>query len=117
MFRRLAEQKESRIEEGHLMPDHAHDDFDSAEVCGVAGDRVYQREERDSSGTSVRGAKAQFRRAALLGRGYFVSTVGRDEAVIREYDHSYYFIATFIKDNLRSHAANIVYSGAEAERR
>ena len=50
-------------------------------------------------------------------RGYFVSTVGRDEAVIRKYDHSYYFIATFIKDNLRSHAANIVYSGAEAERR
>ncbi len=24
MFRKLAEQKESRIEEGHLMPDHVH---------------------------------------------------------------------------------------------
>ena len=24
VFRRLAEQKESRIEEGHLMPDHVH---------------------------------------------------------------------------------------------
>jgi REP element-mobilizing transposase RayT len=29
--------------------------------------------------------EARFRRAALLARGYFVSTVGRDEAVIREY--------------------------------
>jgi putative transposase len=24
VFRKLAEQKESRIEEGHLMPDHVH---------------------------------------------------------------------------------------------
>lgn len=24
VFRRLAEQKESRVEEGHLMPDHVH---------------------------------------------------------------------------------------------
>ena len=24
VFRRLSEQKESRIEEGHLMPDHVH---------------------------------------------------------------------------------------------
>jgi putative transposase len=24
VFRRLAEQKESKIEEGHLMPDHVH---------------------------------------------------------------------------------------------
>jgi REP element-mobilizing transposase RayT len=29
--------------------------------------------------------KAQLRGAALLGQRYFVSTVGRDEAVIREY--------------------------------
>jgi len=29
VFRKLAQQKESRIEEGHLMPDHvSHDDFD-----------------------------------------------------------------------------------------
>jgi hypothetical protein len=40
VFHRLAKQKESLIEEGHLMGDHVHiDDIDSAEVCGFAGGR------------------------------------------------------------------------------
>ena len=35
VFHRLARQKESIIEEGHLMPDHVHfDDFNSSEVFG-----------------------------------------------------------------------------------
>ncbi len=39
VFRKLAAQKESRIEEGHLMPDHVHiDDCDTAEICRVASD-------------------------------------------------------------------------------
>jgi len=33
VLRRLAGQKESRIEEGHLMPDHVHPSFASAGVC------------------------------------------------------------------------------------
>lgn len=48
VFRKLAMQKESRIEEGHLMPDHVHiDDCDSAEVCGATGYRVYQNQEKE----------------------------------------------------------------------
>jgi putative transposase len=44
VFKRLAEQKESRIEEGHFDErTRAHADRDTAEICGVAGDRVYQR--------------------------------------------------------------------------
>ena len=39
----------------------------SAETLGGAGDRIYQREERDSHCPGVRGSAAQFRRAALLG--------------------------------------------------
>ena len=66
VFRRLAEQKESRVEEGHLMPDHVHMML-RTEVCGVAGGRVHQGKERDPSGPSVRGAQAQLRRAELLG--------------------------------------------------
>jgi hypothetical protein len=42
----------------------AHDDRDPAEICGVAGGRIRKGEERDSFGAS---------------------TVGRDEAVIRDY--------------------------------
>jgi hypothetical protein len=46
VFRRLAQQKESRIEEGHLLADHVHM-FDSAEICGVAGGWLHQGEECD----------------------------------------------------------------------
>jgi putative transposase len=35
--------------------------------------------------TRVHGERKHNYRAILLGPGYFVSTVGRDEAVIREY--------------------------------
>ena len=62
------QQKESRIEEGHLMPDHVHMMIcDPAEVCGVAGGRVHQGQERDPFGAGLRGAEAQLRRAAFLG--------------------------------------------------
>ncbi len=86
VFRKLAAQKECRVEEGHLMPDHVHmmlsipPKYAVSQVVGfIKGKsaihlaRVY------------RGAQAQLRRPALLARGYFVSTVGRDEAVIRQY--------------------------------
>src|SRR4030088_250273 len=40
VFRKLAEQKESRIEEGHLLLDHVHlFDLDPTEARSVAGDR------------------------------------------------------------------------------
>ena len=63
----------------------AHDDLDTAKVRGVGGDWVHQRKERDSSGACVRRTEAQLCRTAFLARGYFVSTVGRDETLIREY--------------------------------
>jgi putative transposase len=86
MFRRLAEQKESRIEEGHLMADHVHmmisipPKYAVAQVVGfIKGKsaihvaRVYGERKRSFVG------------ANFWARGYFVSTVGRDEASIREY--------------------------------
>src|SRR5580704_6821470 len=63
----------------------SHDDLDPAEIRGLASDRLHQEQERDPFGPCLRGAEAQFHRPALWARGYFVSTVGRDEAVIREY--------------------------------
>ncbi len=72
VFRKLAAQKESRIEEGHLMPDHVHMMIcDPAEVCGVAGGRVYQGQERDSSCAGVWRAEAKLRGAAFLGSRLF----------------------------------------------
>ena len=85
-FRKLAEQKESRIEEGHLLPDHVHmlisipPKYAVAQVIGfIKGKsaihlaRVYG------------GRKQNFVGQSFWGRGYFVSTVGRDEAVVRDY--------------------------------
>jgi putative transposase len=86
VFRRLAEQKESRIEEGHLMPDHVHmmlaipTKFAVSQVVGyIKGksanhlSRVYGERKRNFVGQH------------FWARGYFVSTVCRDEAVIRAY--------------------------------
>ena len=86
IFRKLAARKESRIEEGHLMPDHVHmmiaipPKYAVSQVVGyIKGKsaihlaRVYGERRRNFVGQS------------FWARGYFVSTVGRDEATIREY--------------------------------
>jgi Transposase IS200 like len=51
VFRKLAQQKESR----------------STEICGLAGGRVYQGQECDPSGPCIRREETQFCGAALLG--------------------------------------------------
>jgi len=86
VFRKLAQQKESRIEEGHLLSDHVHmlmaipPKYAVAQVIGfIKGKsaihlaRVYGERKRNFVGQH------------FWARGYFVSTVGRDERVIREY--------------------------------
>ena len=86
ILRELARQKESRIEEGHLMKDHVHmlivipPKYAVANVVGyikvksaIHLARVYGERKRNYAGQS------------FWARGYFVSTVGRDEEVIRNY--------------------------------
>ena len=86
VLRKLAAQKECRVEEGHLMPDHVHmmlsipPKYSVSQVVGfIKGKsaihlaRVYGERKRNFVGQH------------FWARGYFVSTVGRDEAVIREY--------------------------------
>ena len=86
VFKRLAARKESRIEEGHLMVDHVHmmiaipPKYAVSQVVGfIKGKsaihlaRVYGERKRNFVGQH------------FWARGYFVSTVGRDEEVIREY--------------------------------
>jgi putative transposase len=86
VFRELARQKESRVEEGHLMSDHVHmmlaipPKYAVSQVVGyIKGKsaihlaRVYGERKRNFVG--------QY----FWARGYFVSTVGRDEVMIREY--------------------------------
>ncbi len=86
VFRTLAEQKECRVEEGHLMPDHVHmllsipPKHAVSQVVGyIKGKsaiwlaRVYAERKKNFLGQH------------FWARGFFVSTVGRDETVIREY--------------------------------
>ena len=86
MFRKLAEQKESRIEEGHLMPDHVHmmisipPKYAVSQVVGFIKGKSAIHLAR-----SYGRAKRNFVGQHFWARGYFVSTVGRDEEVIREY--------------------------------
>ncbi len=86
VFHRLAKQKESVIEEGHIMPDHVHlmisipPKYSVAQVVGfIKGKsaihiaRMYMEKKRNYVGQH------------FWARGHFASTVGRDEQVIREY--------------------------------
>ena len=89
LFHQLAKQKESRIEEGHLLSDHVHmmiaipPEYAVPQVMGyIKGKsaihvaRVYGERKRNFVGQH------------FWARGYFVSTVGRDETVIRAYIRS-----------------------------
>jgi len=86
VFRRLALQKESQIEEGHLMPDHVHMMISIPPKYAVSQVVGYIKGKSAIHLARVYGArKRNFVGQHFWARGYFVSTVGRDEAVIREY--------------------------------
>ncbi len=86
VFRRLAEHRESRIEEGHLQADHVHmmisipPKYSVSQVIGYIKGKSAIHIAR-----TFGGRKRNFVGQHFWSRGYFVSTVGRDEAVIREY--------------------------------
>jgi len=86
VFKELARHRESEVLEGHLMPDHVHmmisipPKYAVSQVVGyIKGKsaihlaRVYMGKKRNFVGQS------------FWARGYYVSTVGRDEQVVREY--------------------------------
>ena len=86
VFRTLTEQKEIRIEEGHLMPDHVHmmiaipPKYSVAHVVGYIKGKSAIHVAR-----TFMERKRNFVGQHFWARGYFVSTVGRDERMIREY--------------------------------
>jgi putative transposase len=86
VFRGLAGHHESRIEEGHLMPDHVHmsiaipPKYSVSQGIGYINGKsaIHIAREYDER-------KRNFVGQHSWARGYLVSTVGRDEAQIREY--------------------------------
>ncbi len=86
LFHRLARQKESEIEEGHLMPDHVHMLISIPPKYAVAQVVGYIKGKSAIHIARHHGERARnFVGQHFWARGYFVSTVGRDEQVIRRY--------------------------------
>ncbi len=86
VFRRLAMQKESRIEEGHLMSDHVHMMITIPPKYAVSQVIGYSKGKSAIHWAGVYGErKRSFVGQHFWARGYFVSTVGRDEERIRAY--------------------------------
>jgi REP-associated tyrosine transposase len=86
LLRQLAMQRESRIEEGHLMRDHVHmlvsipPKYSVSQVVGYLKGKSAIHIAR-----TFMGKPRNFTGESFWARGYFVSTVGRDEKQIREY--------------------------------
>src|SRR5215468_11844007 len=86
VFKTLTEQKESRVEEGHLMPDHVHmllsvpPKYAVAQVVGFIKGKSAIHIARTFMGRRQNDTGHHF-----WARGYYVSTVGKDEATVREY--------------------------------
>jgi len=86
VFRQLAMQRESRVEEGHLMADHVHmmvaipPKYSVAQVIGYIKGKSAIHIAR-----TYMGVRRNFVGQHFWARGYFVSTVGRDEHIIRAY--------------------------------
>ena len=86
VFRVLTEHKESRVEEGHLMFDHVHMLLTIPPKYAVANVVGYIKGKSAIHIARTFGErKRNFIGQHFWARGYFVSTVGRDEAFIREY--------------------------------
>jgi len=86
VFRELARHKESSVEEGHLMGDHVHmlesipPKYSVSQVVGYIKGKSAIHIAR-----TYMGKRQNFVGQNFWARGYFVSTVGRDEATVREY--------------------------------
>ncbi len=86
VFHDLARRRESEIEEGHIKADHVHmlisipPKYAVAQVIGFIKGKSAIHIAR-----TYTGRKRNFVGQHFWARGYFVSTVGRDEAVIRKY--------------------------------
>jgi putative transposase len=86
VFRDLAQQRECTVEEGHLQGDHVHmlisipPKYAVAQVIGYVKGKSAIHIAR-----TYLGRRQNFTGQHFWARGYYVSTVGRDEATIRQY--------------------------------
>ena len=86
VFRELVQHWEGKVEEGHLMGDHVHmlvsipPKYSVSQVVGYIKGKSAIHIAR-----TYMGRRQNFVGQHFWARGYYVSTVGRDETTIREY--------------------------------
>jgi len=86
VFKELARSRESEVIEGHLSSDHVHmlisipPKYSVAQVVGYIKGKSAIHVARN-----YMGQKRNFTGHQFWARGYYVSTVGRDEKAVREY--------------------------------
>ena len=86
VFRSLAEQWECRVEEGHLMPDHVHMLVSVPPKHSVSNVMGFIKGKSAIHIARVyAGRRRNFVGQHFWARGYWVSTVGKNEAAVRQY--------------------------------
>ena len=86
IFHDLAKQKGSKIEEGHLQTDHVHMCISIPPKYAVSNVIGYIKgKSAISIARNFMGRKRNFSGENFWARGYFVSTVGLDEEVVKKY--------------------------------
>jgi len=86
IFKELVQHREGKVEEGHLMADHVHmlvsipPKYSVSQVVGYIKGKSAIHIAR-----TYMGRRQNFVGQHFWARGYYVSTVGRDETTIREY--------------------------------
>jgi putative transposase len=85
LFVRLSLQKGCRIEEGHLMPDHVHMLISIPPKYSVAHIVGFLKGKTALYVANKYAKKRKYRGYHFWARGYFVSTIGYDEQVVRRY--------------------------------
>ncbi len=85
IFHELASHKESRIVEGHVMPDHIHMCLSIPPKYAVSHVVGYLKGKSAITIARRFGRQRNFTGEVFWARGYFVSTVGLDEEMVRAY--------------------------------
>ncbi|BCD99188.1 IS200/IS605 family transposase [Marinagarivorans cellulosilyticus] len=86
IFHELARQKGVVIEEGHVMPDRVHTCLSIPPKMSVSSAVGFIKgKSAISIARRFKGKQRNFNGEAFWARGYYVSTVGLDEMMVREY--------------------------------
>lgn len=86
IFHELARQKGVKIVEGHLMPDHIHMCISIPPEYAVSNVVGYLKgKSAIAIARKFKGRQRNFSGESFWARGYFVSTVGLDEQMVRAY--------------------------------